>query len=121
MERIWVGIDEPEDALLSSEDTICIATVADLARDEGGCSKFVVDEKFWSMEVADAARSAEQARHERDEEESNRTAELGTSQVSANKVCDDTQKKLELEDVMSVLRAMDSIRAQERAGLRKTV
>ena len=94
MERIWVGIDEPEDALLSSEDTICIATVADLARDEGGCSKFVVDEKIWSMEVADAECSAKQARHERDEEESNRTAELGTSQVSAKKVCDDTQKKI---------------------------
>ena len=51
--------------------------------------------------MADAPRFAEQARHERDEEERNRSAELRTSQVSANKVCDETSKKMELEDAMS--------------------
>ena len=55
-----------EDALLRSDGNICIATLAELALDEGGYHRFVVNDKFWGNEVADAARFAEQARNERD-------------------------------------------------------
>ena len=41
---------------------------------------FVVNEKLWVKEVADAERYAEQARNERDEEEMGRLAELRTTQ-----------------------------------------
>ena len=67
---------------------------------------FVVNQKLRGTDVADAARSAEQARKEKYEEEMNRTAELRSSQVCASKVSDDTQKNiLELEDAIAVLRA----------------
>ena len=83
----------------------------------------MVDEKVLGTDVADAARFAEQARNERnEEEETNRTAELRTSQKSAGKVSDDTQKTfLELEDAIAALRADTSIRRKKETGLRKTV
>ena len=74
-----------------------------LERDEGGFSQSVVDEKPFGQG------------RERDEEGTNRTAELRSSQVSADKGSDDTHKKiLELEDAMAALRAENNIRAQER-------
>ena len=54
--RILVGIEELEDSLLSQQDQICIVTLAELAQDEGGYHRFVVDEKLWCKEVADAER-----------------------------------------------------------------
>ena len=53
----------------------------------------MVDEKLWGNEVADAARFAEQAKRETNGEEMSRKAEHRISQVSANKVSDDTRKK----------------------------
>ena len=35
-ERIWVGIEEVEQALLGSGEKVCIATVAELVLDDGG-------------------------------------------------------------------------------------
>ena len=46
-----MGTEELEVSLISPEDRICIATLADLARDEGGYSKFVVDEDLWGKDV----------------------------------------------------------------------
>ena len=82
-ERMWVWVDELEVPLLSPEDKICIAD---------GYQMFVVNEKLWRKDVADAVRFAEQARNESEEEQTNRTAELRTSQVSATKFSDETQK-----------------------------
>ena len=78
-ERMWVGINELEVPLLSPEDKISIPD---------GYHRFVVNEKLWRKDVADAARFAEQARNE-SEKELNRRAELWPSQVSAIKVSDD--------------------------------
>ena len=82
----------------------------------GGYSKFVVDEKPWSTEVAYAARFAEQARNGRGEEEMNRTAQPWMLlEVSADTVNDDTPKTLlELEDATAAVWAEKSIRPQER-------
>ena len=71
---------------------MCIVTIAELVLDEGGYHRFEVNEKLCGEAVADAERFAEQARNERDEEETSRTAEFGTTHVSAKKVSEDTQK-----------------------------
>ena len=65
-QRILLGIEELEVVLLRSDDKICTVTLAELALDKGGYHRFVVNEKVWGKEVADAARSAEQARNERE-------------------------------------------------------
>ena len=112
--RIPVGIEELEDFLLSPHDKICIAILAELAQDEGGYHRFLVDEKLWCKEVAGDARFAEQARNVRNEKDMNRTADLRTSQVSAIEVSDDTKKNiLELDDAIAALRAENSIGAKE--------
>ena len=114
MEEFRWEFEEQEDSLLSPQDQICIATLAELAQNEGGYHRFVVDEKLWCKEVAGEARFAEQARNGRNEEEMNRTADLRMSQVSAIEVSDDTQKKiLELDDAIADLRAENSIGAKE--------
>ena len=70
MEEFRWEFEEPEDSLLSPKDEICIATLAELAQDEGGgYHRFVVDEKIWCKEVAGEGRFAEQARNGRDEDE----------------------------------------------------
>ena len=56
----------------------------------------------------------------RDEEDMNRTAELRTSQVSTDRVSEDTHKKIsELEDAIAALRAEIVIRTKKETGLRK--
>ena len=65
-------------------------------------------------------RVAEWARNERDEEDMNRTAELTTSQVSTDRVCEDKRKKISgLEDAIAALRAENSTRTRKETGLRK--
>ena len=113
-ERIWVAVKEIADSLLIPEEKMCIATLADLARDEGGYSKFLVDEKLGGTEVADAARFTKQARNERDDKETNRTAELRASQVSADKVSRYTKENPGAGRCDSAFRAENSIRDQKR-------
>ena len=45
-ERICVGIEELEKALLGSDDKCCIATIAEHVLDEGEYHRFVVNEKL---------------------------------------------------------------------------
>ena len=103
-----MGTEELEVSLISPEDKICIPTLADLARDEEGYSKFVVDENLWGKEVI---RRVLQTKQGRRDVKNKLTAELRTSQVSSH----DTQKKfLELGDAIVALRAENRIRARER-------
>ena len=110
---------EVEDSLLSHEDgMISIVSIAELSRDDGGYSSFVVIDTRRSAEVADAARFAEQTKKERSqrgrfEDEMNRTTDPRISQVSASEVRDVTQKKiLELEGAIWGLTG----RAQQQGG-----
>ena len=68
-------------------DKIVIATIAELTLIDRRRHRFVVNEKLWGKEVADAARFAEQARNGK---EMSRMAGLRTTQVVTNNVGEDT-------------------------------
>ena len=80
-------LDELEVSLFTTENKICIATLAELVLDEGGYHNFVVFDTCRCTGVADAARFSEQTKkersqHERLEKEMNRTYKSITSKSS---------------------------------------
>ena len=111
-ERIRAGIEELQRTLRGSTDeVICVSTIGELVPNQRGHHRFVVNAKPWRKEVADAARSAEQARNE---EGMNRMAELKTTYVATDKVSGDTGKTIsELEGATVTLCAENSIRKQD--------
>ena len=68
-ERTWVRLDELERAFTGTGDKNCIATIAEVALDEGGHRRFFFfNEDLRGKEVADAARFAGQARNDEEME-----------------------------------------------------